>query len=152
MNSLELRSDNVSYMRISMLSITGSIGHCISSDLKMSRGLASALRWHNPCLDDFGNYPEYYVAPGSVIPIFDYYHQRWIYNLVTKSRFYHKPTYQNLWYCLTNMRIHAEMFQIPHIYVPRLGCGLDRLEFSIVDQMIHEAFQNSPIKITICSY
>ena len=64
-----------------------SLAHCISTDFKMSAGIARSFKRKFPY-----NFPESTNSPLFVQQVDD----RFIYHLVTKKRFFQKPTYDSL--------------------------------------------------------
>ena len=48
------------------------------------------------------------------------------------------------------MRNHAETHGVTNIRLPELGCGLDKLQPSIVNTILHEVFQKTKVGITVC--
>ena len=74
---------------------TANFGHCVSSDLAMSAGIATQFVRLYPELEKLGpNYQN--LQAGSLIAHFSSQNGNWIYILVTKNRHYDKPTYYNL--------------------------------------------------------
>ena len=74
---------------------TANFGHCVSSDLAMSAGIASQLVRLYPELEKLR--PHYRkLKAGSLIAHFSSQNCNWIYNLVTKNRHFVKPIYHNL--------------------------------------------------------
>ena len=76
-----------------------SLAHCISSDFKMSAGVARSFKRKYPY-----NFPESTNSPLFVQQI----DNRFIYHLVTKKRFFRKPTYGSSRKSLEAMRNHAK--------------------------------------------
>lgn len=75
-----------------------------------------------------------------------------VFNLVTKDRVYHKPTYDSLYETLVDMRTQCEELNITKLAMPHIGCGLDKLDWSIVKDIIEEVFEDSDIEILICDF
>ena len=70
---------------------TANFGHCVSSDLAMSAGIATQFVRLNSELEELRpNYQN--LKAGSLIAHFSSQNGIWIYNLVTKTRYYDKPT------------------------------------------------------------
>ena len=65
---------------------------------------------------------------------------RYIYYLVTKDKYYNKPTYPTLNASLEAMHAHCLSHQVAHLAMPRIGCGLDRLDWDRVAAMLKEVF------------
>lgn len=77
---------------------------------------------------------------------------RYIYYLVTKRESTGKPTYEKFWSSLQKMRNHIKKNNVKKLAIPRLGCGLDRLEWTRVKNMIEFLFRDVDIKITVCNF
>ena len=74
---------------------------------------------------------------------------RFIYNLVTKERFFGKPTMDSLCNSLENMRSHMEENGVKEIAMPRIGCGLDKLDWGKVKILLEKVFRGSGIKVIV---
>jgi hypothetical protein len=103
-----------------------SLGHCVSEDLKMSRGIASVFRTKYGRLQELANQGP---SVGKTLRLRDNNteHQRYIYYLVTKPRSYQKPSYRNLWNSLCDLKDHLLENDILKLAIPKLGCALDGL-------------------------
>ena len=75
-----------------------------------------------------------------------------VFNLVTKDRVYHKPTYDSLYETLVDMRTQCEELDITKLAMPHIGCGLDKLDWPIVKDIIEEVFEENDIEILICDF
>ena len=77
-----------------------------------------------------------------------------VFNLVTKIRYYEKPTYQSMTDSLKRMRVICdglgEARNIHKIAMPTIGCGLDRLQWDRVSEIIKEVFKDSDLEILVC--
>ena len=72
---------------------------------------------------------------------------RTVYNLVTKERYFQKPTYDTLEQSLRELkRIYAPQ----KIAMPKIGCGLDRLEWTEVRRIIKDVFGDTDTEILVC--
>ena len=89
------------------------------------------------------------LPPGSLVSYFDSLNQRYIYNLVSKTRFFHKSTYESLQLSLMALRQHLERHTIRALSIPRLGSGFDRLHWPTVFSILYRVFSKSQITITI---
>lgn len=121
--------------------------HCISSDYALGAGIAVQFqkKFHlKNKLSDIGSniYPDCIFVDG-------------VFNLVTKDKYWHKPTYQSLTKSLELMRdmiINEENNFIKNkIAMPKIGCGLDRLQWGRVREIINEIFKDTDIEITVCN-
>lgn len=73
-----------------------------------------------------------------------------VFNLITKAKAFTYPTYGSILDALRSMRDEAEANDVKHIALPRIGCGKDRLDWTIVRKLIDEVFENSNIDVLIC--
>ena len=73
-----------------------------------------------------------------------------VFNLVTKARHFHKPTYDSLSETLLDMKEQIEEGDITKLAMPLIGCGLDRLEWDEVREMIEYIFEDLDIEILVC--
>ena len=71
-------------------------------------------------------------------------------NLVTKEKCWHKPTIITLGQALCSMRDH--LIGGDKIAMPKIGCGLDRLKWKEVEQMLHNVFDNRDVGILVCDW
>lgn len=72
-----------------------------------------------------------------------------VFNLVTKEMYYKKPTYEMLGNCLLNMKDKIVQHDIHKMAMPKIGCGLDKLEWFAVEQIIKNVFADSDIEIVV---
>ena len=101
------------------------IAHCISAKAKMSKEFAERFCRKVNGLQEF--FRKSKPTVGSIIPYWDPESNNFIYNPVTKSKFFEKPKLDNLRISLENMRGHALLNNITKISMPKIGCGLDNL-------------------------
>jgi len=76
---------------------------------------------------------------------------RYIYYLVTKDRYFHKPTLGNLRRSLEHMLAHCQQHGVQRLAMPRIGCGLDKLSWADVSKMLDEIFVMNGISVTVFS-
>ncbi|XP_060087492.1 ADP-ribose glycohydrolase OARD1 isoform X2 [Heteronotia binoei] len=123
---------------------TDSLAHCISEDCHMSAGIAAIFK------KKFGGVQELLSqrkTTGEVAVLKR--ENRYVYYLITKSKYFHKPTYDNLRNSLEAMKIHCLKNGVTCISMPKIGCGLDRLDWNKVSLMLEEVFEDTNIKITV---
>ena len=73
------------------------------------------------------------------------------FNLITKDKYWKKPTYESLRISLKVMRDQAKASGIEKIAMPKIGCGIDGLSWPRVREMLKEMFEDDPnISIIIC--
>jgi hypothetical protein len=68
---------------------------------------------------------------------------------VTKLRYFNKPTYDTMHRSLHSLREQCISRGITKLCMPRIGCGLDGLDWDRVKGMIQEIFSDCEISITI---
>ena len=119
------------------------IAHCISSDCKMGAGIAKPMKKKFK-LGGLENLPE----ADRKHPTCIYHHG--VYNLITKKKYSGKPDYQTIRVALVVMRNHAIKNDIKKIAMPRIGCGLDKLNWSMVRAIIQELFEGTDIELLVC--
>lgn len=73
-----------------------------------------------------------------------------VFNLVTKQRYFHKPTYDDLYDALIDMKGQIEDFGITKLAMSKISSGLDCLEWECVKDVIEDVFENTNIEILIC--
>lgn len=78
--------------------------------------------------------------------------ERFIYYLVTKEFTYDKPTYESLTSSLNAMKDHVVANDVKKIALPRIGCGIDGLEWDKVQAILQQVFKDLPIEITVYTF
>ena len=74
-----------------------------------------------------------------------------VFNLITKPRYFNKPTYQTLKDSLISLRHLLIANRIDKIAMPEIGCGLDKLEWDKVRDIIFEVFNDiQDLEIIVC--
>ena len=125
------------------------IAHCNSADAKMSKGFAETICRRVNGLQEFCRRAK--TTVGSALPYWDPESNNFIYNLVTNLKFFEKPTLDNLRMSLEDMRGHALLNNITKTSMPKIGCGLDKLQWTDVFKLIQDTFIYSGIQIQIIS-
>ncbi|XP_029911650.1 ADP-ribose glycohydrolase OARD1 [Myripristis murdjan] len=122
------------------------LAHCISEDCRMGAGIAVMFK------KEFGGVEELkkqkkMTGQCAVLKT----KGRFVYYLITKKRASQKPTYESLSYSLEDMKSHCLMNGVTAISMPRIGCGLDRLEWRKVAEILEQVFRATDISITVYS-
>lgn len=122
--------------------------HCISADFALGAGIA--LQFNK--LFDMKNklhtkYPHfvYNYYQGNCLKIDN------VCNLVTKERYFHKPTYKSITESLEKLKKFCIEEHIEYLAMPKIGCGLDRLEWYKVKEILDKMFQDLNGEILVCS-
>ena len=74
---------------------------------------------------------------------------RFIYYLITKERFYDKPTLSMLEESLVAAKSHCLKHNVTRLSMPRIGCGLDGLYWSNVSRLIQDVFADTNVAVTV---
>ncbi len=124
--------------------------HCISADFALGKGIAlefsNRYNLRNELQRRYVGYLQYYKNNniiGDCLPVDT------VLNLVTKERYWQKPTYNSIQLSLDKLKDICIKYNIATIAMPLIGCGLDRLLWSKVSQMIKNTFQDTPCTIIV---
>lgn len=121
------------------------LAHCISADFALGAGIAKAFdSVYNMRFKLFRNYDNYEFNGGDSLLIDN------VFNLVTKRKCWHKPTYESLREALEMMKEQLGFMDATKLAMPRVGCGLDKLSWPQVYDIICEVFEDMDIEIVIC--
>ena len=119
------------------------LAHCIASDLRMGAGIAVpmcqkySLRTRMRDSGESLDYPTcVYTEP--------------VFNLITKKLSSGKPTYDSLRDALAKMSLMVIAKGVKKIAMPKIGCGLDGLQWVVVSGMIKQAFEGTDVEILVC--
>ena len=127
-----------------LVSASSSLAHCISKDCKLGAGIARKFRQKFGRIDKLKSMD---TRVGKAAPI--QINNRFIYNLITKEHYWDRPTYDSLRQSLISMRVHALKHNVIEICMPKIGCGLDRLEWKKVRTILDDVFGTGSINITV---
>jgi O-acetyl-ADP-ribose deacetylase (regulator of RNase III) len=121
------------------------LAHCVSKDFSMSAGIAKVF------LSKYGNKNELLsrnIDVGYTTWLF--HENRYIYYLVTKQKYWHKPTYDSLRLTIRSLYQLCVEHSIESLSIPKLGCGLDKLEWDKVKEILIQEYPiNATFKITM---
>lgn len=73
-----------------------------------------------------------------------------VFNLMTKQKYWQKPSMLTLRRALHELHLKVMMLGIKKLAMPKIGCGLDRLSWNAVQKEIKEIFNDLNIEIVIC--
>lgn len=71
-------------------------------------------------------------------------------NLITKREYWSKPTYETFTQAILSMKNVALENNITKIAMPLIGCGLDKLKWNKVSEIIQNTFKDTNIEILVC--
>ena len=123
-----------------------SLAHCISECVNMGAGIAIVFKKKFGRVDEIKRQN---IKTGGVAYIQD--GERFVFYLITKERYFHKPSYTSLKNSLFSLRELILKYNIKKLALPRIGCGLDKLDWKIVVLYIFEIFADVNIDITVYS-
>ncbi|KAK5863895.1 hypothetical protein PBY51_000886 [Eleginops maclovinus] len=122
------------------------LAHCISEDCRMGAGIAVMFKKKFKGVEELKEQKKLtgecaVLKRGS----------RFVYYLITKKKASQKPTYESLTRSLEDMKSHCQSNNVTSISMPRIGCGLDKLQWSKVAEILEQVFKPTNISITVYS-
>lgn len=126
------------------------LAHCISADFGMGKGIVvefnKRFNMKNILTQKYFPYSliKYQLNHGYCI------REGKVLNLITKEKYSDKPTLNSLKMALEDMKEICIREKILKIAMPKIGCGLDKLNWIDVKQLLFETFQDTEIKIFVC--
>ena len=120
--------------------------NCISSDFVMGSGISISFRVKGVEQYLKRTYPTTWNGSGYALfsPISGH---AGVYNLIVKSRYYHKPTYETMKEALLDLKQH-----IPddcRLAMSHIGSGKDKLEWDQMKNIITDIFSDTNVNISI---
>ena len=127
------------------------LAHCISADFGMGKGIVvefnNRFDMKRKLQTKHPDYLSWYKAAnlgGDCIL------EGRVLNLITKERYYHKPTIVTMELALKKMKYICIENDIKKIAMPVIGCGLDKLNWDDVCGSIKRIFMDTDIEILVC--
>lgn len=120
--------------------------HCISADFALGAGIAKSF---DSLYGIRSKLIKWFDEPGREVKIGSAVLIDGVFNLVTKPRYFNKPTYSSLQLALLDMREQCVSLGIERLVMPRIGCGLDRLDWDTVRDLIKRVFRDADVEITV---
>ena len=122
------------------------LAHCVSADLVMGKGIAVEFKRRFGRVDDLKNQNK---VVGEVASL--QVEGRSIYYLVTKEKYWNKPTPESMQSVLKNLREQMEKDGVSKLYLPKIGCGLDRMNWETqVEGMLQTTFHGWDGELHVC--
>uniref|UniRef100_A0A182JHK5 Macro domain-containing protein n=1 Tax=Anopheles atroparvus TaxID=41427 RepID=A0A182JHK5_ANOAO len=112
-----------------------SLAHCVAADLKMGAGIAVKFKQLYGRVNELQTQN---VGVGGAAVLQD--GQRYVYYLITKKTYNLKPTYDDLRKSLKAMKEHMHANGVAKLAIPRIGCGIDGLEWPKVKDILESVF------------
>ena len=123
--------------------------HCISADFALGAGIAKKFA-ELGVRDSLINFYAPYKWNGEGDCLYTPRTKWGVWNLVTKGKFWHKPTLLTLRQSLNSLKGH--LMGGDKIAMPKIGCGLDKLKWNDVEQIIKEVFADTDVEILVCDW
>jgi len=128
-----------------LFSSTCSKAHCVSADQRQGAGIAKSFRMRYGRIAELkaqnkgvGEVAYFLNSPGE-----------YVFTLITKERYFDKPTYENLNKCLIELARICKQLGVKTLCIPRLGCGLDGLDWNAVKRVIFMAADWGGLEMTV---
>ena len=121
------------------------LAHCVSKDFHMSKGIAVDFKTRFKGVDELLSQD---VQIGKV-GYLDRKPRAGIFYLVTKKKYWGKPTMDTLHASLVDLKRLCMEKKVTVLSMPKIGCGLDKLRWGDVCDMIKEIFADTDIKIKV---
>lgn len=116
---------------------------CISGDLAMGAGIALEF---NKRFDTKNRICQHTTPPVQIGACIE---ANPVICMVTKKHYYKKPTYDTMRLALHVLRARVMKAQIQRLMMPRIGCGLDKLNWDTVREDIEDIFEGILVDIDV---
>lgn len=119
--------------------------HCVSADQRQGAGIALQFRRRYGRIDEL-------VQQNKRVGEVAYFMNKngeFIFTLVTKNRYWEKPTYCNFQQSLKALSDLCKKLGVWQLAIPRIGCGLDGLSWEVVKKSIEDTWEGTPMEITV---
>ncbi|GLV32931.1 uncharacterized protein CBL_09007 [Carabus blaptoides fortunei] len=127
-----------------------SLVHCVAQDLRMGRGIAVRFKKIFGGIQDLR---KQHVKVGNVAVLHKVgsgnLRRDYVYYLVTKKYSSQKPTISALRQALSGLKAHCLQNNVSKLAMPRIGCGLDKLSWQEVKEILNDTFQDSNIQVIV---
>lgn len=127
------------------------LAHCISADFALGAGIAVEFNKRFDMRNQLNLlYPNYvdkferHRIGGDCILVGK------VFNLITKEKYFYKPTIITMILSLKKMKEICLEKGIKKVAMPTIGAGLDRLNWKDVSKQIHNIFVDTDIEILVC--
>lgn len=126
------------------------LAHCISADFALGAGIAVQFNKHFDMKNILKTkYPDY-LSRWETDDVSDVILEGRVFNLITKKRYWQKPTYESMKNVLLMLKAICKEKGITKVAMPLIGCGIDGLEWERVSIQIKRLLADSDIEILVC--
>lgn len=125
-----------------------SLAHCIAEDALMGAGIA--VEFVNRFPEMTRKLRQMPLSTGNVVMYTPPGYDSHILNLITKERSNGKPTYESYQTAVRTLVDTVQRYSIKKIAMPKMGAGLDRLDWQECRKIILNEFENVDIEILVC--
>ena len=140
----------IKYIKGDLFMSKNSLAHCVSLDFKMGAGIAKEFAKRFPHLRGY-LLNEWILKIGHCAVVHqnpdDMMDKRVVFNLITKDKFWQKPTLQIMEQAIKDMFYFCEYFNISNVSMPKIGCGLDNLNWKDVEVLIKKYQGDTNIEV-----
>ncbi len=127
------------------------LAHCISADFAMGKGIVLEFNRRFDMKRLLRQrYPSYLADYRQNATGGDCLREGRVLNLVTKERYFQKPTLATMEAALRRMRELCLEEGIAKVAMPTIGAGLDRLAWGEVSALVQKVFGDTGIEILVC--
>lgn len=119
--------------------------HCISGDCALGAGIAKQFNKEFHIREIL----QYNCGTNPKLAIGTIARTGVVYNIVTKDRYFQKPEYETFELAISNLRDMLVTDSVVNLAIPRLGCGLDKLEWPFVKSILKSQFYDTDINIYV---
>lgn len=121
------------------------LAHCIAADCAMGAGIATQFVKRNPRMRK-----ELQKMNISVTDVLFYKDEKdKVFNLITKEKSYGKPTRESFNETIINLKNAMEMLDVRYLAIPKIGAGLDRLDWNVSREFIKTTFKDTDVTIRV---
>ena len=127
------------------------LAHCISADFGMGKGIVVEFNkrfdmksiLQSKYADYLNQFTRHRVGGDCIL-------EGRVLNLITKERYFHKPTIITMRIALQKMKQICLENNVNKVAMPTIGAGLDRLNWNDVAAQIRNIFADTGIEIFVC--
>ena len=121
------------------------LAHCVNAAFELGAGIAKSFdAVYNMRFKLLKSYPNYQYCGGDSLQIDN------VFNLVTKEKRWHQPTYESVRESLEMMKEQMDFLSATKLAMPKIAAGLDRLNWDQIYEIICEVFEETDVEIVIC--